>query len=377
MKIFKKLLVPVLAILLSVIALPINCTAVSAKSYILINADTLEVLEASNAHLRLPMASTTKIMTALILAELNTPEKEITVTEQMVTVEGSSMGLLSGDTVSYYELLVGMLLPSGNDAANTAAYAVAGSLEKFANLMNKRANEIGMKNTHFVTPSGLDDSEHYSTAYDMALLGAEALKNDTIREIVSQEKITVTFGNPPYQRTLYNHNKLLGRYDCCIGIKTGYTKKSGRCLVSAAEKDGCRVVAVTLNASDDWNIHESLLENGLNRLESTNVTADFSYTSVPVVGGALNSASVGVPSFSCGLTEYGADGISYKVYFKPFLYAPVEVGAVAGTVEYYYNGLLIHKDSIITLQSVEQKTPEYSATAMFSDYFIKIFKYFL
>ena len=133
-----------------------NVAAVSAQSYALINADTLEVLDSGNAHARLPMASTTKIMTALILAEQGTPEKQIVTTKEMVTVEGSSMGLLEGDTVSYYALLVGMMLSSGNDAANTAAIAVAGSVSDFADMMNKRAAEIGMTNTHFVTPSGFD-----------------------------------------------------------------------------------------------------------------------------------------------------------------------------------------------------------------------------
>lgn len=356
MKIYLKLTAVVMSLLTAVSVLTQGAGAVStsAKAYVVLNAETGEVLASSNAHLRLSMASTTKIMTALILAEQNTPEKEITATEEMVTVEGSSMGLLPGDKVSYYELLVGMLLPSGNDAANTAAICVAGSTEKFADLMNKRAAEIGMTNTHFVTPSGLDDAEHYTTAYDMSLLAAEALKNETIRNIVSKENITVTFGNPPYQRTLYNHNKLLGLYEYCIGVKTGFTKKSGRCLVSAAEKDGCRVIAVTLNDPDDWNDHCELLEYGLSKLSLNDATADIEFDTMPVVGGTDDTVDIAVPRYLCGCTDATQSGITTQVSAVPFVYAPVNCGQTVGYVNYCYNGKVIHTSEIIALKTVER-----------------------
>ena len=355
MKICLKLSAVVLTLLTAVTVLTQSAGAVSAsaKAYVVINAETGEVLVSSNAHLRLSMASTTKIMTALILAEQNTHEKEITATKEMVTVEGSSMGLLPGDKVSYYELLIGMLLPSGNDAANTAAICVAGSTEKFADLMNRRAAEIGMTNTHFVTPSGLDDKEHYTTAYDMSLLAAEALKNETIRDIVSKESITVTFGNPPYKRTLYNHNKLLGLYEYCIGVKTGFTKKSGRCLVSAAEKDGCRVIAVTLNDPNDWNDHCGLLDYGLSKLSLKDVTADIKLDALPVVGGKDDTVSVSLPRYLCGCTDATQSGITAEVSAVPFVYAPVNCGQTVGYVNYCYNGKIIHTSEIIALRSVE------------------------
>ncbi len=328
--------------------------SVSAKAYVLINADTLEVLAGENINKRLSMASTTKIMTAVLLAELDTPEKEIVTTAEMVTVEGSSMGLLPGDRVSYYELLVGMLLPSGNDAANTTAIAVSGSIEKFADLMNVKAKKIGMKNTHFVTPSGLDDEEHYSTAYDMALLTSYALNIPIIREIVSKPSITVTFGNPPYQRTLYNHNKLLHDYEYCIGVKTGYTKKSGRCLVSAAENNGCRVIAVTLNAPSDWNDHKFLLDYGLNSLKSNDVTYTLPLNSIPVVGGTEDTVTVSSERYLCGCTDNSADKITAKYEILPFLYAPVTLGQNVGRINYYYDNVCIHTSDIITVASVEQ-----------------------
>jgi len=323
------------------------------------------------------MASTTKIMTALILAEQNTPEKEVITTEEMVTVEGSSMGLLPGDSVSHYELMVGMMLPSGNDAANTAAISVAGSIEKFSDLMNKKAKEIGMENTHFVTPSGLDDEEHYSTAFDMALLAAYALKNDVLRDIMSKSSITVTYGNPPYQRTLNNHNKLLKTYEYCIGVKTGFTKKSGRCLVSAAQKDGCRVIAVTLNAPNDWNDHEYLLEYGLSCLSRYDVTYNLPINSISVVGGLSENATVSTERFMCGCTENSKNEISAEFTILPFVYAPVKAGQTVGKINYYYKERIIHSSDIITVNSTDKKVIKLTFKQKFKVNFKNIFKHYI
>lgn len=158
------------------------------------------------------------------------------------------MGLKEGDMVSLRALAVGMLLSSGNDAANAAAVKIAGSIDAFVMRMNARAKLIGMENTVFETPSGLDEGEHGSTAYDMALLAREALQNEDFLKICSSYNMSISYGNPPYKRSLTNHNRLLKLYENAIGVKTGFTKKAGRCLVSAAEKDGMRLIAVTLNA---------------------------------------------------------------------------------------------------------------------------------
>ena len=232
--------------------------SVSAKSAILINADTGAVLYAKNEKERLPMASTTKIMTALIALETAAlDDRCVTITDEMVRVEGSSMGLQAGDQLSLTSLAAGMLVVSGNDAANSVAIAISGSKEDFAEKMNRRAKDIGMNDTHFVTPSGLDDEAHYSTAYDMALLATIALANPDFAEIVKEKKYTIPYISPEQSRRFSNHNRLLSMYEGCIGVKTGFTKKSGRCLVSAAERDGIRLVAVTLNAPDDWNDHQT------------------------------------------------------------------------------------------------------------------------
>lgn len=236
---------------------------VGAAAAIVMEAESGEVLFAQEIHRQLPMASTTKIMTALLTLEQPNLQQEFTVDETAIRVEGSSMGLRQGDTVTLYALAVGMLLASGNDAAGAAAVRISGSMKAFVAEMNRRAASLGMNNTHFVTPSGLDAEEHYSTAYDMALLARAALQNPLFAGIVASRRMTVSYGQPPYARSLLNHNRLLSLYGDAIGVKTGFTKKAGRCLVSAAEKDGVRLICVTLNCPDDWNTHAALYQRYL------------------------------------------------------------------------------------------------------------------
>lgn len=306
---------------------------VSAQAAVLLCADTGEVLYSRNAHTRLPMASTTKIMTALLTLQAASPQRVVTVTADMVRVEGTSMGLLPGDRVTLYALACGMLLSSGNDAANTAAVALAGSTAAFAAQMNACARRIGMTDTHFVTPSGLDDETHYSTAYDMALLAVEALRDPVFRSICSARKLTVSYGDPPYPRTLCNHNRLLTMYDGCIGMKTGFTRKSGRCLVSAAQRDGVTLVAVTLHAPDDWNDHAALLDFGFSRVRCEPIE-DAGTLSVPVVGSDRDCVPAVYASQPCAVTDSRTDSITKTVYLPPFLYAPVRQGDCVGRVEY-------------------------------------------
>ena len=314
---------------------------VSAEAAVLLCAQTGEVLYAKNAYTTRSMASTTKIMTALLTLEENTPTREIVTTAEMTAVEGTSMGLLPGDRVTLYALACGMLLSSGNDAANTAAVALAGSVDAFAHRMNDRAAAIGMRSTHFVTPSGLDDEAHYSTAYDMALLAREALRNPVFRSICQSRTITVSYGNPPYRRTLTNHNRLLGMVDGCIGVKTGFTKKSGRCLVSAAERDGVTLIAVTLCAPDDWNDHIAMLDYGFGRVQSAPADVDLHGLSLPVVGGTRS----GVPVSVAGAPRIvsGTDGgtVTRRVYLQPFVYAPVQKGDIVGRAEYLRSGEVV------------------------------------
>ena len=212
----------------------------------------------------------------------------------------------------------------------------------------------------------------------MALLAAEALKNKTLREIMSSKKLTVEYGNPPYSRTLSNHNKLLGMYDDCIGVKTGFTKKSGRCLVSAAKRDGCTVIAVTLNAPYDWNDHIALLDYGLSKLTSEDITVKLKDDTIPIVGGNSDRVRITTGNFTVGCTANSRQGITSELNLVPFIYAPCTPGQVVGTVEYEYNGRTIHTESIYTVGDVEyKKKPHQNLIQKFNENIKKIIKRFI
>ena len=315
-----------------------HALGVSAEAAVLVCADTGEVLFEKDAYSRRSMASTTKIMTALLVLEENDPTRVVTATAEMVAVEGTSMGLLPGDRVSLYALACGMLLSSGNDAANTAAVALAGSVGAFAEKMNARADEMGLRDTHFVTPSGLDDEAHYSTAYDMACLAREALRNPVFRSICRQKSIATEYGNPPFRRVLTNHNRLLDMYSGCTGVKTGFTKKSGRCLVSAAERDGVTLIAVTLRAPDDWNDHIAMFGYGFARVKAQDADADLHGLSVPVVGGKRAGVRLQIADVPQIVPRTDGSATLRKVYLQPFVYAPVHAGDVVGKAVWLQNG---------------------------------------
>ena len=328
---------------------------VSAKAAILICMDTNEVLFEKSATQKLPMASTTKIMTALILAEQPDLSKTVKVTKQMVTVEGSSMGLLEGDTVSYRDLLYGMLLASGNDAANTTAYALGGSIKGFTKIMNKKAEELGLNNTSFITPSGLDDENHYTTAYDLALLTSFALKNTDFRTACSSKQAVLYYGNPPYRRSLSNHNKLLGNYEGIIGVKTGFTKKSGRCLVTAAERDGKRIIAVTLNAPDDWNDHRAMLDYGLSVTETVSFSNNNLTDVLPIICGDADLVRIKAEEKSFCTAARSVKNIKRNIILPKFIYTPVSAGDIVGRVEYSLNSKVISASNIYSVADVSIK----------------------
>lgn len=355
---FVKILITILIACSGILfSLQADAVDVSAKSSVLIEAKSKEVLLDNNCHNQMPMASTTKIMTSLLAIEAGIPNAEIETTEDMLKVEGTSMGLLPGDFVSMRELVYGMLLESGNDAANVVAYKLGGSKEKFAIMMNNRARQIGMKNTNFVTPSGLDADGHHSTAYDMALLGAQAISNPEFRSICSCESKRVEYGNPPYMRTLSNHNSLLKKYPYAIGIKTGFTKKSRRCLVSAAEKDGIVLVAVTLNASNDWDDHIKMYEYGFSQYKCVGLDINLDGTFLNVVGSDVKKAKVKVayePKVS--IDAENSPDIKRVVTLSKFEYAPIKKGKVVGKIQYYLEDDLIGEASIVTDEDIKSNT---------------------
>lgn len=322
---------------------------VSAQSAVVLTADTGAVLFEKDGHTPRPVASTTKIMTALLALEAAQEQGDplVDITQEMVAVEGSSMGLQAGDSISLTGLAAGMLLASGNDAANAAALYLDGSLESFAARMNQRAAALGMEDTHFVTPSGLDGEDaqglvHLSTAYDMALLARAALEDQAFRQLCSSPSLAVEFAEPVKRVTYTNHNKLLAQYQGCVGVKTGFTKEAGRCLVSAAERDGALLIAVTLNAPNDWQDHTALLDYGFSQMEPYQLAGGDVRLTVPVVGSPVEAVSLRGSNGGEVTLPLGQGAQVERVVRVPkFLYAPVEAGEQVGEICWYLEGQLL------------------------------------
>lgn len=348
MRKIKKIGVLFLSILLvySVLPLSINATAppsiltsapsVSAKSAILIEGNRRTPIYQKNADEIRPMASTTKIMTALVAIERAPLDTVITTPACAINTEGSSIYLVEDEQLTLEQLLYALMLESANDAAVAIAVGLAGSIDEFANWMNEKARSLGLVNTHFTNPHGLDHEAHYTTARELAIIAAHALENQSFRAIASTRKITIPHAGTEGVRLLVNHNKMLHLYKDCIGVKTGYTHKSGRCLVSAAQRDGVTVVAVTLSASDDWNDHQKMLDYGFSRYQSVTLCKEGEFQlPLSIVGGTddyvtlrnCRSLEVVLP------IEHGE--IGYTVEMRRFEYAPIRSGDVLGRIVFY------------------------------------------
>lgn len=352
--------------------------SVSAKSACLIIMDSGEVLFAKNENEPLPMASTTKIMTSLLALEFLEAcgNKEIEITDEMVRVEGTSMGLMPKDIVHLETLVKGMMLASGNDAANAASIVVAGDRDKFVSLMNNKAKQIGMKNTRFVTPSGLDSGDHHSTAYDMAILGSFAMENERFFNIASKKSDKVMFVRPQKTVSLRNHNKLLRLYDGCTGIKTGFTKSAGRCLVSCAQRNGVKLIAVTLNAPNDWDDHKIMFDYGFDCTESLNFDDKGFETSVPINNGDKTSiVALCRSTFSYSFKKGDSKRVKRSVEIPQYFNAPIEKGQIVGKVVYYLDGKEIGRNNVISEYAVDKVKYEKSLWNKVRDFFNNIFKW--
>ena len=349
--------------------------SLSAQSAVVICADTGKVIFGKNERDPRPMASTTKIMTALLTLEAaQSEDTNITITDKMVPVEGSSMYLQVGQVLPLSSLAKGMLTVSGNDAANSAAIAIGGSVDGFVELMNKKAKQIGMTDTFFETPSGLDKGNHHSTAYDMALLGAYALENKAFYDVSSKKSVQVPFVQPNEIRTLYNENRMLKRYEGCIGVKTGFTRLAGRCLVSAAEKNNVRLVAVTLNAGDDWNDHEKLLNYGFSQVESV-VFDNKDYVILPMVGGEVNEVTAFVKDKISLVLQRGEKNKVEKVVEVPyFLYAPLKQGQIIGKIKYKLDNQILAYSDLVVSKDEDVVKKNKSVWQQISDFFFGLFK---
>lgn len=335
-------------ILAAVLFLPSRAEALSAEKAILIDASTGRVLYEKNADARSLIASTTKIMTALIICEQCNVLDRVRIPKEAVGIEGSSLYLQEGEVLSVQELLYGLMLHSGNDAAVALALYCGGTVAGFAELMNDKARCLAMTNTHFENPNGLDAPGHYSTARDLAILASYAMENPIFYKIVSAK--TITMG----QRSLRNHNKLLWRVQGADGVKTGYTKAAGRILVSSATRGGRRLIAVTLHAPDDWNDHVQLLEEGFAHFTVKRiVNAGECVGWASVAGGTGGTVElVAAEDFSFSLT--GEETPQLLLPRPGFVYAPVVEGAEAGYAHVLLDGKSVGKVRLLYGRSVEQ-----------------------
>lgn len=311
--------------------------SVSAQAAVVIDAKSGAVLFSHNSDARLPMASTTKIMTAKIILDMLPLNKTVTVPKEATLVEGSSIYLTENEKITVETLLYGLLLESGNDAATALATACSDSVEKFAALMNDTGKQMGLQNTSFANPHGLSAENHFTTAYELAYITMCALRNQKFREIVSTQKYIAPSTDGKYTRYFFNHNKLLRTYNGATGVKTGYTEAAGRCLVSSAEKDGESYICVTLDDRNDWRDHSCLLDYAFENYDSIEIAGEnaFSvygnrvrYTNTEPVYLTVAKGEKPVLSYKVTLT----DSTSYTDYYSngvklgTFYLKPTEAG---------------------------------------------------
>lgn len=329
--------------------------SLSAKSAALYEPETKSFIYTKNANSRLGMASTTKIMTALLALERLDPDENIEVDARAIGIEGSSIYLEQGEIMTAIDLIYSVILQSANDAAAALAYKIAGSIEAFAALMNEKAAELKLRNTNFTNPHGLDDKNHYTTAADLSVIAAEALSNESFKEISSTYKKTVESNFK--KRTLVNHNKMLKSYDGAIGVKTGFTKKSGRCLVSAAERDGLTLISVTINAPDDWRDHTKMLDLGYSLLEARYLAkpGDFSFD-IPVLGGVSDTVKISNSNTLKMILEKTSPEIQSEVRLCRYFSAPINKGDILGTVVFTKDGEEIGRVNLTAENSIDKAT---------------------
>lgn len=328
-----------------------------AGAAVLYNKTTDEFIITRNADARMPIASTTKIMTAVVALENSPLDSVVTVHRDAVGVEGSSIYLEAGEQMPLRDMLYALMLESANDSAVAIAIHVAGSVEAFVGLMNEKAQALGMSNTHFENPHGLSSDNHYSSASDMAKLFSYALDNTDFAQITSAKSHKVPLKTDGY-RYFSNHNRLLSLLDGCIGGKTGYTKNAGRCLVSGTARDGIYMICVTLNAGDDWNIHKDLTEYGYTLYENRSVAKRSEFTfNVPIVGGETEYVSVSNIDEIKICTKKNSPPVTHTVELFIFYYPPVAQGEKAGRVVFRQGGKYVGEVDLYFDNNVNIKKP--------------------
>lgn len=340
------------ALLAAVLFCPVKAQAISAEKAIVLDAATGRVLYEKAADRQSLIASTTKIMTALVVCEQCNVLDRMRIPKEAVGIEGSSMYLKEGEVLTLQELLYGLMLSSGNDAAVALAIYCGGTVEGFAQLMNDKARVLGLRNTHFENPNGLDSPGHYSTARDLAVVAAYAMENPIFAKTVSTKSIRVG------ERYLHNHNKLLWQVEGADGVKTGFTKAAGRILVSSAIRDDRRLIAVTLNAPSDWQDHSALLNEGFERYCVRNVVRKDQLVGMVEVEGGENCRVqlLAAEDFDFSLAE--EERPQLMIPGTGFVYAPVTKGAEAGFAYVLINGNAVGKVPLVYGQTIEQRLTE-------------------
>ena len=349
----KRILRTAAALIAAVLLFPCRAQAISAQKAILVDGETGRVIYEKDADSRSLIASTTKIMTALLVCEQCNVLDRMRIPKEAAGIEGSSMYLQEGEVLTVQELLYGMMLHSGNDAAVALAIYCGGTVEGFVQLMNDKAHRLGLTGTHFENPNGLDGPTHYSTARDLAVLTAYAMQNPLFAQTVSTKNVRVG------QRSLQNHNKLLWRVDGVDGVKTGYTRAAGRILVSSAQRGGRRLICVTINDGNDWVDHQTLLEDGFSRYSRQCIVEKGQILgAMPVVGGESQWVNlVAAEEFVFPLSA--DEDPTILLSGQEFVYAPVVQGDEAGYAYILLNEKPIGKVALSYEQTVEQeKQPE-------------------
>jgi len=333
----------------AVFAYPCKARAISAEKAIVMDAVTGRVLYEQKAEERSLIASTTKIMTALVICEQCNVLDRMRIPKEAVGIEGSSMYLKEGEVLTIQELLYGLMLSSGNDAAVALAIYCGGTVEGFAELMNDKAHVLGMRDTHFENPHGLDSPGHYSTARDLAVLAVYAMDNPIFYKTVSAKTVTVG------ERHLRNHNKLLWQMEDADGIKTGFTKAAGRILVSSATRDGRRIVAVTINDPNDWQDHVTMLENGFSGFHVRQVVKQGDCVArLEVAGGVQGTVDIlAAENFYYSLSEN--ERYQLMMPGTGFVYSPVAERADAGYVYVLLEGKAIGKVPVVYGETIEKQ----------------------
>ena len=322
-----------------------------SKAEVVLEVDSGRVLFSNNENQRLPMASTTKIITAITALENADISQDVKITSKTCNVEGSSVYLKDGDIFTLKDLLYGLMLRSGNDCAESIALFVGNTRENFIKMMNSTCKKIGCENTNLTNPHGLPDDNHYTTALDLAKISAYAMKNATFCEIVSAKRVIVTEKSQNEKRVFVNKNKMLSRYDGANGIKTGYTKKAGRCLVSSAKRNGMQLVCVVINSPQMFERSEELLNNAFSE-----------YNYYPIINSQEIEEICSLQEFSLAtsnnsrfypLKKGETLKCEYEVYnFKRF---PLKKGEIIGKINVFNKNSLLFSENIITINRVENK----------------------